>query len=1023
MVLPVPINFINLPFEEIERGLVDALGHIALMAGAVKASVFLFSEDLQTVTGSYEWFYGENHPSVSPNSSTDFFSGYLERWKNFETFFISSPSGRNKWPGTDSIVFVPLVFRGKLYGAMGLYKKAHTEWPDDAVELLEFMAPLVINVIERKKTEEHLRKAREKYKNLYHYAHVGLFETSLEEAKIIACNRLYCQMAGFTSVEEAINQDVLQFYTNPAHREEIKKILMEKGFIENYVTQFRNRMTDKKFWAEFSAMVNRDRNVIEGTIIDITARKEAEDTLVFTQFAMDNARDAVYLVDSESKFVYVNHAACKYLGYSREELLTMGISDIRPEYTEQWWKSHMQEIKEKKSFMYESINRRKDGTVFPVEVSVNYLEFCGREYNCAFLRNISERKTREGERNRLVYILEATSDLVSTATPDGKIIYMNRAGRELLNWTEDKNSDFVKYAHPDWALDMVMNTGVHSARKNGVWHGETAVLNGEGREIPVSQVIIAHKASDGRVEYFSTILRDISRIKKGEESLAAEKERLSVTLKSIGDGVIATDISGRITIMNGVAEKLTGWTLEEGEGKKLSDVFHIVNEMTGEVCDNPVQKVLLSGDIVELANHTMLISRDGRKMLIADSGAPIKDKNNQVTGVVLVFRDITERQRIMENLQKIQKLDSLGLLAGGIAHDFNNLLGGIFGYIELAREACKDNEASLFLSCAFKLYDRAKSLTRQLLTFAKGGSPLKKTDDLTSIIMDTVNFALAGSSLKCVFNIDEHLWLCDFDSSQIRQAIHNIVINAVQAMPDGGDICVSAENIQSLPAIHMSHGKGKYVKISVMDKGTGVPRELLGNIFDPFFTTKQKCTGIGLSIVYSIISKHDGFIDLESEEGKGTVVNIYLPVSKDGIKEVISARTVAGHVTCTGKGTVLVMDDDEDLRKILERILKKIGYSTVLTANSREAFSAFIEAEKSAPFSTAFLDMTIPGDMGGKEVIKNFLIVRPELKAVAISGYSDDPVMAEPKKFGFAAALKKPFLKDEILTVLNDLDI
>lgn len=1020
MILPVPINFINLPFDEIERGIVDALGNSALIVGAIKASVFLFSEDLKTVTGSYEWFYGEHNPSLSLNISTDFFSGYFEKWKNFETLFISSPSELNKWPGTDfaSLLFIPLIFRGKLYGAMGFYGKEHTKWPDDAVHLLEFMAPLIINVLERKKTEERLRDSEEKYRNLYHYASAGLFETSMEEATIIACNKTYCQMAGFTSVEEAINQDVLQFYAVPARREEVKNILKEKGYIENYVTQFRNRLTDKKFWAEFSARVNRDRNVIEGTIIDITKRKEAEDALVFTQFAMDNARDAVYLVDSESKFVYVNHAACKYLNYSREELMSMGICDIRPGYTEQWWMSHMQEIKEKKSFMYESVNKRKDGTVFPVEVSVNYLEFCGREYNCAILRDITERKIREREINRLLSIIESTSDLISTAEPDGTILYMNRAGRELL-----KNSDSVQYAHPDWALDIVMNTGVHSAIKDGVWHGETAILSRDGQEIPVSQVITAHKSSDGTVEYFSTILRDISERKKAEHMLAGEKERLAVTLKSIGDGVIATDISGRITIMNGIAEKLTGWTLEEAEGKEFSTVFHIVNEMTGEVCENPVQKVITSGEIVELVNHTMLISRDGRKFIIADSAAPIKDRVGQITGVVLVFRDMTERKIMMNHIQRVQKLDALGLLAGGIAHDFNNLLGGIFGYIELARDACKDSEAYLSLSSAFNLYDKAKSLTQQLLTFAKGGSPLKKTDKLTPVIKDNVKFALTGSNLKCTFNIDDHLWLCDFDSNQIGQAVNNVVMNAVQSMPAGGVICVSAENVQSLPVIHMANGKEKYVKISVMDKGTGIPEGLIKNIFDPFFTTKQNGSGIGLSIVYSIITRHDGFIDVESEEGKGTVVNIYLPASQDGIKERIIDESEVKHVECSGKGNVLIMDDDEDLRKILERILKRIGYSSVITANSREAFSAFIEAEKNEPFSTAFLDMTIPGDMGGKEVIKNLLIVRPSFKAVAISGYSDDPVMADPERFGFSAGLKKPFLKDEIIRVLNKLGI
>jgi CheY-like chemotaxis protein len=217
----------------------------------------------------------------------------------------------------------------------------------------------------------------------------------------------------------------------------------------------------------------------------------------------------------------------------------------------------------------------------------------------------------------------------------------------------------------------------------------------------------------------------------------------------------------------------------------------------------------------------------------------------------------------------------------------------------------------------------------------------------------------------------------------------------------------------------MDHGTGKYVKISIMDHGVGIPKEFVKNIFDPFFTTKQKGSGLGLSIVYSIISKHDGFIDVSSEQGKGTVFNIYLPASKQNIIDETSEK----HEEYTGKGTVLVMDDDEDLRIILHRILNRIGYSTVLTANSREAISAFIEAEKTGPFSAVFLDMTIPGGMGGKEVIKELLLIRPSLKALAISGYSEDPVMSEPKKFGFAAGLKKPFLKDEVSRVLKDLGI
>ena len=297
------------------------------------------------------------------------------------------------------------------------------------------------------------------------------------------------------------------------------------------------------------------------------------------------------------------------------------------------------------------------------------------------------------------------------------------------------------------------------------------------------------------VEMQDALAGNIGELQQALAEIAAQKERLAVTLRSIGDGVITTDTSGNIVIMNKVAEDLTGWKLDEALGKPLATVFNIINENTRKPHENPVAKVLSSGQIVELANHTLLISRDGTERIIADSGAPIKDKDNKTIGVVLVFRDMTEKQQLQDSMQRAQKLESLGVLSGGIAHDFNNLMGGIFGYIDLAIAKSTEEEVIQRLSKAMNAIERARSLTGQLLTFAKGGAPIQKIAHLFPFVEETAKFALSGANVSCNFGVSQDLWACNFDKNQIGQVIDNLIINAQQAMPVGGTIEMSARNI------------------------------------------------------------------------------------------------------------------------------------------------------------------------------------------------------------------------------------
>ncbi|MGD0282221.1 MAG: ATP-binding protein [Dissulfurispiraceae bacterium] len=510
---------------------------------------------------------------------------------------------------------------------------------------------------------------------------------------------------------------------------------------------------------------------------------------------------------------------------------------------------------------------------------------------------------------------------------------------------------------------------------------------------------------------FSELETELLRRKQAEESLAEEKERLAVTLRSIGDGVITTDIEGKIVLINKVTEGLTGWTQEHAAGKPLDQVFHIINELSRERCENPVDKVLQTGMIVELANHTLLISRDGTERVIADSGAPIRDSESKIIGVVLVFRDTTEKENMRKEVLKIQKLESLGILAGGIAHDFNNLLTGVLGNISLAKMLAQPGD-KIFerLTGAEKASARAKDLTQQLLTFSRGGAPVKKLTSIADLIKDCAGFVLSGSNVKCKFDIADDLWPAEVDEGQISQVINNLVLNAEQSMPEGGIIDVSCNNVVLGDNDAVQLQKGKYIKIAIKDFGTGIKKEYLQKIFDPFFTTKQSGRGLGLATVYSIINNHNGHITVESEQGIGTVFTFYLPASEPQI--ILQS---GGNRPAPGKGSILVMDDEELVRDVAGQILETLGYEVQLAANGAEAIELFKKARESAnPFDVVLMDLTIPGGMGGREAVRELLKIDPGVKAIVSSGYSNDPIMADFKRYGFRGVITKPYKVQEL---------
>lgn len=492
-------------------------------------------------------------------------------------------------------------------------------------------------------------------------------------------------------------------------------------------------------------------------------------------------------------------------------------------------------------------------------------------------------------------------------------------------------------------------------------------------------------------------------------NLASERKLLNVTLDSLGEGVVAINREARIIFINKAGANLIGCNPEKVIGQPLEKIFYVFDDSTSQPIDirfttkHESDLVMLAGDLCEVP--------------ITLNCSPIKFPNEQVIGTVVVFQDISERLKTQQELVKTDKLDSLGILAGGIAHDFNNILGAILSNVQLAMMKMEKNQdIKVYLARTVETARKASDLTKQLMTFSKGGSPVRKDASLVELIKDTAEFALRGTKVKAEFAIPDSLWIASVDESQISQVIHNLVINAQQAMPRGGVILIAAENIR---AGDQSRFKpGNYIKITVTDKGIGIPRENLTKIFDPFFTTKKQGTGLGLTISYSIIRQHEGYLEVDSQEGVGTTFIIYLP-ALDGISVSSEARQ---EVAASGEGyKILLMDDEATILDAVGEMLRQHGYQVVLAPNGDAAIERYQEAiGVGEHFDAIIVDLTVPGGKGGQEVVAHLRDFDSKIKAIISSGHANDPILADYERFGFKGVVSKPYKIEELNKVLQN---
>jgi len=434
-------------------------------------------------------------------------------------------------------------------------------------------------------------------------------------------------------------------------------------------------------------------------------------------------------------------------------------------------------------------------------------------------------------------------------------------------------------------------------------------------------------------------------------------------------------------------------------------------------------KKVFKGEIIDIPEIEFTPFSDdlpGRKLIIKLTAYPLLNSKNIIENIVIFNEDITERKRAEEDLKKIQMLKSIGTLAGGIAHDFNNILMGIFGNISLAKMRIDENDPSFkYLKDAENSLNRATSLTKQLLTFAKGGTPVKENIHIGKLTREVVKFDLAGSNIKPVFDIEKSLWFADVDKGQIQQVLSNLTINAKQAMPNGGHLFISLNNVNVNEDFSNKLKRGKYIKIIIKDEGIGIEQKYINRIFDPYFSTKETGSGLGLSIVYSIISRHNGNISIESELTKGTVFTIYLPASDREDKFVNNNRIVEKTVTIEDKISILVVDDESTILDVASDMLILMGYSVDTAIDGSIALEKYkTSLNSNKPYNIIIMDLTIPGGLGGKDLIKELVKINPDIKAIVSSGYADDPVMANYEKYGFKGFLIKPYVMQELNDVI-----
>ncbi|MCF6246602.1 MAG: PAS domain S-box protein [Desulfobacula sp.] len=547
---------------------------------------------------------------------------------------------------------------------------------------------------------------------------------------------------------------------------------------------------------------------------------------------------------------------------------------------------------------------------------------------------------------------------------------------------------------------------------------ETFLLTKDNKKIPVEIAVtfLEHWKDETRV--CQGIIRDISQTKAVLAKLKKSEEKYRGLIENLDVGISRSTPGpdGRYIEVNQALVDLLGYSKKQ---LFKSNIFKFHKD--SDKADSLFKEIRSKGGVRGKEIH--LVHKKGPSVIVSYTGKAIKNAKGDILYIDDIIVDMTSKKTIEEEIQKNEKLKSIGALAGGIAHHFNNIMTGLFGNISLAKmELSAQNPAIPYLVNAEECMQEGIALTKQLLTFAKGGDPIKENIKISGILKDAALFSLSGSNIRLKFTFEKELWQIKADKSQISQVISNIVMNARQAMASGGELSIHIEKSDFLKDNLLTISKDQYLKIIISDNGSGMHQKDLERIFDPYFTTRKDGSGMGLSICYSIIKKHDGHIFVTSQVGTGTTITIYLPALTTQTVKETSMQISESETAFDGKHKILVMDDEEHIRILLKKMLEKFEYHVELAKDGEDAIQLYKAlVEKNQTPDLVIMDLTIPGGMGGKEAAKKLLEFDPGAKIVVSSGYSTDPIMANFKAFGLKGIIPKPYRMEELKTSVKEI--
>lgn len=895
------------------------------------------------------------------------------------------------------------------------------------------MSGTVLDITDRKNAEEALRRSEGKYHDFFENANDAIFLVDARQ-NYVDVNKKGLELLGYSHAEIVTMSifDMIPEDQRLRSKEEFAK-LRRGGTYE----KFRGRVkTRDGRWLDIevssSAIMEGEKFIGSWDILrDITEQAGAERALRESEARLKEAQRIARMGDwgwdVKTNRVEWSEELYRIYGYAPSEIqpdYELVIKTMHPGSRDKFLDAIAAALEGKRPFEMDYSFFRKDGSVAVLHTigKVVYDENGEPARMVGTVQDITDQKKaeetlRESE-EKFRSIFDAANDgILITENSTRRIVEANKAMCAMLGYTREEMKGLrIEDIHPEKDIAGVLEEFEKQLRGEKTMTPDIPIRRKDDSvfyaDISTTTLLLGGRhCSIG-------IFHDISERKSAEEAYKNSEKFIRSILDTVDEGFIVVDRDFRILIANREYCSQAGAASKDVIGRHCYEISHGVNgpcHERGEEC--AVRYVFETGEpYTALHKH---VGGDEGFLYVETKAFPIRDASGSVTSVIETVNNITEKHLLEEVRLKTQKLEAIGTLAGGIAHDFNNLLQGVFGYISMARKNHDLNERTLnMLDQAEQALHLCVNLTKQLLTFSKGGLPVKKLLSIGEVVESAVKFALSGSSVDYRILLDEDLRMVEADEGQIGQAIQNIVLNAGQAMPSGGTILVTGRSV-SLPrkGEHQLLEEGAYVEISVQDSGVGIPEKHLTKIFDPYFTTRQKGSGLGLATAYSIVKNHGGMINVVSEVDRGSTFSIYLPAvpgERQGRPELSAADGVER------KGKVLVMDDEKLVRNIAGEMILAAGHEVEFARHGEEAIAKYRAARKSGrPFDVVILDLTIRGGIGGRETLERIRAFDPDVKAVVSSGYSEGAVIADFRAYHFAACLAKPYNFEDLKNTLQ----